>query len=205
MPFFKSLIWTDRNSNSSVLSGYSHQHICSPSLLYVHAFVRNRNCLLFSSTCLHHRYFSEIRVVHLLSLQLCFLFCFVWFHWVSCPKLPMSLDCQFVVAPSVFSNVYAYGDMILKRPLNFRLCYEIDRGGSEDQKEVWVEWLLHRSDVTSKGWNLHGQVSFNVLRFLLTLMDLFKFENKYCVHVFVLLFTYAYSYVGFKSSLELVL
>ena len=26
-----------------------------------------------------------------------------------------------------------------------------------------------------------------------------------CVHVFVLLFIYAYSYVGFKSSLELVL
>jgi hypothetical protein len=151
----------------------------SKDILYVHAFVRNRNCLLFSSTCLHHRYFSEIRVVHLLSLQLCFLFCFVWFHWVSCPKLPMSLDCQFVVAPSVFSNVYAYGDMILKRPLNFRLCYEIDRGGSEDQKEVWVEWLLHRSDVTPKGWNLHGQVSFNVLRFLLTLMDLFKFESGF--------------------------
>jgi len=31
------------------------------------------------------------------------------------------------------------------------------------------------------------------------------FFYKYCVHVFVLLFFYAYSYVGFKSSLELVL
>jgi hypothetical protein len=89
----------------------------------------------------------------------------------------MSLDCQFVVAPSVFSNVYVYGDMILKRPVNFRLCYEIDRGGSEDQKEVWVEWLLHRSDVTSKGWNLHGQVSFNFLRSLLTLMNLLNLKG----------------------------
>ena len=31
------------------------------------------------------------------------------------------------------------------------------------------------------------------------------FFYKYCVHVFVLLFIYAYSYVGFKTSLELVL
>ena len=89
----------------------------------------------------------------------------------------MSLDCQFVVAPSVFSNVHVYGDMILKRPINFRLCYEIDRGGSEDQKELWVEWLLHRSDVTSKGWNLHGQVSFNFLRSLLTLRNLLNLKG----------------------------
>ena len=33
-------------------------------------------------------------------------------------------------------------------------------------------------------------------------MTMFFFFNKYCVHV--LLFIYAYSYVGFKSSLELV-
>jgi len=33
----------------------------------------------------------------------------------------------------------------------------------------------------------------------------FFFFYKYCVHDSVLLFIYAYSYVGFKSSLELVL
>ena len=33
------------------------------------------------------------------------LFCFVCLRLV-CPKLPVSLDCPFLIAPSMFSNVY---------------------------------------------------------------------------------------------------
>ena len=40
---------------------------------------------------------------------------------------------------------------------------------------------------------------------IMTIVFFCFFFYKYCVHVFVLLFIYAYSYVGFKSSLELVL
>ena len=46
--------------------------------------------------------------------------------------------------------------------------------------------------------------SSNSFPILSVLVFLFFF-NKYCVHVFVLLFIYAYSHVGFKSSSELVL
>ena len=34
-------------------------------------------------------------------------FCFVFLRLV-CPSLPVSLDCQFLIAPSVFSNIYLH-------------------------------------------------------------------------------------------------
>ena len=33
----------------------------------------------------------------------CVVFCFAC-HRLACPMLPVSLDCQFLIAPSVFSN-----------------------------------------------------------------------------------------------------
>jgi hypothetical protein len=48
-----------------------------------------------------------VRVVHPLSLFVVFL-CFICLPPVShvCSMLPMSLDCPFLITPSVFSNVY---------------------------------------------------------------------------------------------------
>ena len=41
--------------------------------------------------------------VHTYCVVLCF--CFVFLCLV-CPMLPVSLDCPFLIAPSIFSNVY---------------------------------------------------------------------------------------------------
>ena len=41
--------------------------------------------------------------------MLCFCFVlFVFILYLVCPKFPVSLDCQFLIAPSVFSNVYFF-------------------------------------------------------------------------------------------------
>jgi hypothetical protein len=55
------------------------------------------------STWVHPRFCGEVRVVHL------FVFCFVLFIFVLClvcAMLPVSLGCLFLVASSIFSNVY---------------------------------------------------------------------------------------------------
>jgi hypothetical protein len=50
-------------------------------------------------------------------VALVLVFCFVWLllFFVLCrlfaQKLPMSLDCQFLICPSVFSGVYLYDDL----------------------------------------------------------------------------------------------
>jgi hypothetical protein len=51
-------------------------------------------CTLFMFVC------AEWCPTHIV---LCF--CFVFLRLV-CPMLPVSLDCSFLIAPSVFSNVY---------------------------------------------------------------------------------------------------
>jgi hypothetical protein len=60
-----------------------HIHMCSPNIWVCH-------------------------VAHLVTLMCCVVFlCFVCLRPVSCvPMLPVSLDCPFVIASSVFSNVY---------------------------------------------------------------------------------------------------
>ena len=50
--------------------------------------------------------FVGVRVPHLF-IFLCCVFCFVCLHPVSCvAMLSVSLDCPFLIAPSVFSNIY---------------------------------------------------------------------------------------------------
>ena len=53
--------------------------------------------------------FGVVRVTHLFSL-LCFVFhvLFVFVLWLVYPKLSVSLDCPFLIFPSVFSNVYSF-------------------------------------------------------------------------------------------------
>jgi hypothetical protein len=52
--------------------------------------------------------FGGIRVAHLLSfcVVLCRFVLFVFVLCLMCPLLPVSLDCPFLIAPSVFSNVH---------------------------------------------------------------------------------------------------
>jgi hypothetical protein len=52
--------------------------------------------------------FGGIRVAHLLSfcVVLCRFVLFVFVLCLMCPVLPVSLDCPFLIAPSVFSNVH---------------------------------------------------------------------------------------------------
>jgi hypothetical protein len=50
--------------------------------------------------------FSGVHVAHFFSF-LCCVFCFVCLRLVSCvPSVASSLDCQLLIVPLVFSNVY---------------------------------------------------------------------------------------------------
>jgi hypothetical protein len=62
----------------------------------------------FLKTWVNPKVLGGVRVAHLFSRQFCvldclFLFCFVC---LVCSMLPLSLDCSFLIAPSVFSNIY---------------------------------------------------------------------------------------------------
>ena len=62
--------------------------------------IKTRCSFVFSSRCLYLRYLclhAHSGVQHIL--------CCVFLHFV-CPMLSVSLDCAFLIAPSVFSNVY---------------------------------------------------------------------------------------------------
>ena len=48
--------------------------------------------------------FGRVLVAHHFSLLCCVVFIFEL--WLVCPQLPMSLDCPFLIAPSVFSFFY---------------------------------------------------------------------------------------------------
>jgi len=57
--------------------------------------------------------FGGVRVAHCFSF-LFFFVCFACLRPVSlvCPNLPVSLDCQFLICPSVFSSVYLYDGLV---------------------------------------------------------------------------------------------
>ena len=62
------------------------------------------------------RDFVGVRVTHLFSFLFCVgVFVCILLFFVLCrlfaQKLPMSLDCQFLLCPSVFSGVYIYDDL----------------------------------------------------------------------------------------------
>jgi hypothetical protein len=66
-------------------------------------FVFTFSCLLEDS-CLIYVICVCLRIV--VSNAYCFMFLLFFFHRLVCRVLPFSLDCPFLVAPSVFSNVY---------------------------------------------------------------------------------------------------
>ena len=53
-----------------------------------------------------HEAFAEVNVAHIFSFLICVVFVFVLLVFVLCLVLLVSLDCPFLIAPSVFSNVY---------------------------------------------------------------------------------------------------
>jgi len=66
------------------------------------SFIKYRNCSPFVSSWVHSRFFWCVRVAHLCSFQF-FVICLSSF-WVIYPMLPVSLDCPFLIATSVFSK-----------------------------------------------------------------------------------------------------
>ena len=74
--------------------------------LHGRCLIRGRNCLPFGEHLGSHLVFGGVCIAHLFSF-LCCDFCFVCLRPVSCvPLLPVSLDCPFLIASSVFSNIY---------------------------------------------------------------------------------------------------
>ena len=53
-----------------------------------------------------HRCFGEVHVAHYFGFLCCVFVMFVLVLCLVCPMLPVSLGCPFLIAPSVFNNVY---------------------------------------------------------------------------------------------------
>ena len=60
----------------------------------------------------NHTFVGEVRVAHLLSFLCCIFILFVFVLFLMYPVLPVSLDCPFLIAPSVFSNVYVSHNVV---------------------------------------------------------------------------------------------
>jgi len=84
---------------------------------YGGCLIRSGNCLPLWSTWTHLWFlvgsmlpiFFVFFVVWCFCVLFVFVPCLVW-----CPVLPVSLDCPFLIAPSVFSNVYCQSDIVLQ-------------------------------------------------------------------------------------------
>jgi len=84
-------------------------HNYSPIWLYHFTSCFSTSYVPFGSTWV----FGGVRVAHPFSFLCCV---FVLFVFVLCPvypMLPVSLDCPFLIAPSVFSNVYLQTSSII--------------------------------------------------------------------------------------------
>ena len=99
--------------------------------LYIWVTWRSRHCFPFASTWVHLLFFCDVCVADLFvfSVVLCFLVLFVFVLCLVCPMLPVSLDCPFLIASSVFSNVYFHFIMLLI----YSMIVEIT---------VVIEWLF---------------------------------------------------------------
>jgi hypothetical protein len=101
-----------------------HKHLNSPGVIVVHCFelfvlsyyaslcsdFRIKRCSvqlsvqLFAGGLIYYwRYLCLFAYSGVQLIVCCVLFCFLHFVY---PMLPLSLDCRFLVAPLVFSNVY---------------------------------------------------------------------------------------------------
>lgn len=87
----------------------------------VYSFIRNRNCLHFKNTSIHSRLFifyggfgflgggvGSMLLKFLIWLSCLFLFFFVADLCLMLIVAHVSLDCSFLIVPSVFSSVYIY-------------------------------------------------------------------------------------------------
>jgi hypothetical protein len=72
------------------------------------SLIRGRNWLSFASTWVHHRFLVGFVLLICLVSVLCYLFCFSssFVLCVQCCQF-VSLDCPFLIAHSVLSNVYS--------------------------------------------------------------------------------------------------
>ena len=76
-----------------------------------------------------------------MSNTYCIVF-FILFVFDPClvyPMLPVSLDCPFLIAPSVFSNVYFHGNILLS-----------PQSGVEDMEMLGVRPLVLPSEICCK-------------------------------------------------------
>jgi hypothetical protein len=114
------------------------------------------------------RDFVGVRVTHLFSFLFCVgVFVCILLFFVLCrlfaQKLPMSLDCQFLLCPSVFSGVYIYDD----------LGYE----------PFLQNYIIHSTMFESKWLNIclyiGSELEFNVLHLLISQIQRFIHSGKH--------------------------
>jgi len=79
------------------LIGVSHSYILT--------LIIERNCLPFVSTWIHILFL--MRSVLLIFYVFCVVFCLSSLCVLRCPMLPVSMDCQFSIVPSVFTHIYS--------------------------------------------------------------------------------------------------
>jgi hypothetical protein len=90
---------------TSYFSEYLQNQTCftiSPLQLHSTFLIIKRHCRTFTLRNTYKTPNMLIVLIFRIYGFLCCVFCFVYL----CPVLPVSLDCQFLIVPSVFSNVY---------------------------------------------------------------------------------------------------
>jgi len=86
------------------------EYIYHGSILVLHGgcLIRSRNCLSFASTWVHPDVWWGTCCSSFLVFCVVFFVLFFFVLYLVYPILPVSLDCQFLIAPSVFSNMLLY-------------------------------------------------------------------------------------------------
>jgi hypothetical protein len=89
--------------------------------------IRSRNCLPFSITWVHHR--CLVGCMLLMFSILCFFFVCL------CSVLPVFLDCSFLIAHSVFCNIYLFTVLFI--------YFKLRKGETLTFVQFQITWNLH--------------------------------------------------------------
>ena len=108
--------------------------------------IRNRNCLHFERIWVHPQFLVGSMLLMLSVFCVVFFVLFVFVLCLMYPMLPVSLDCPFLIAPSVFSSLYLMG-LIHTYSIKREVCV----------LRLGIEFFLKNTTLSEQFQNLMGK------------------------------------------------
>ena len=101
---------------------------------------------VFISSCFVEVCMSYLLYLHMCAIVVCSTCCVVFFVLFFFAMLPVSLNCPFLISPSVFSNVYLLSQGCLKNCRIFSFKHFFFRSFTKDVNTLLrsILWLLYR-------------------------------------------------------------